>query len=102
MLFVSLLAVAAAVVSASPIESQAKPIHLSLKHVNTVKSVKNVVQHGQARINKVNGVAAISSGTVTNELVSYLAPVIIGGKTWQLIVDTGCKSLSPNAPLTLY
>lgn len=35
----------------------------------------------------------VSSGVVTNEDVSYVAPVVIGGKTWELIVDTGCKSM---------
>jgi hypothetical protein len=37
--------------------------------------------------------------------VSYVASVSIGGKTWELIVDTGCKSLlwyTQNALETLY
>jgi len=100
MLFVTLLAVAAAV-SASPVERQAKTAVLPLKHINNVTSIKNVVKRGAARINKINGVQTVStvsdasSGSVTNEDVTYVAPVSIGGTTWQLIVDTGCTSLSP-------
>lgn len=94
MFFVTLLAAAA--VSASPIEPQAKAAVLPLKHISNVSSVKNIVDKGHARISKVNGVTAVgatvevSSGSVTNEDVSYVAPVSIGGNTWQLIVDTGC------------
>jgi hypothetical protein len=96
MLLINLLAVAAAV-SASPVQ-QAKTAVLPLKHYSNVTSVKNIVNRGQLRINKVNGVHAVgpspdvSSGSVTNEDVSYTAPVSIGGSTWNLIVDTGCAS----------
>ncbi|KAE8444142.1 hypothetical protein EG329_000830 [Mollisiaceae sp. DMI_Dod_QoI] len=93
MFFITLLAIATAAVSASPVERRAKTTVLSLKHVSNVTSIKNVVNKGQARINKVNGFAAeVSSGSVTNEDVSYVAPVTIGGKTWQLIVDTGSSN----------
>jgi hypothetical protein len=104
MLFVALL-VAAAAVSASPIAPQAKTVALSLKHHSNVSSVKNIVHNGQARINKINGATAVadaSSGPVTNEDVSYVAPVSIGGATWQLIVDTGCMSLLEDALDMLY
>lgn len=96
MLFVPLLAAAAAVVSASPV--QPRTAALPLKHVSHVTSVKNIVNKGQARLSKANGVTPVSaasdasSGSVTNEDVSYIAPVSIGGQTYQLIVDTGCTS----------
>ncbi len=99
MFFVTVLAIAAAAVSASPVEPRAKTVVLPLKQVSTVTSVKNIVDKGQARIKAINGakasgpVADVSSGPVTNEDVSYVAAVSIGGNTWDLIVDTGCKSL---------
>jgi hypothetical protein len=108
MFFVALLAVAAAAVSASPVERQAKTVVLPLKHVSTVKSIKNIVEKGRARIDTINGVRAVgataeaSSGSVTNDDVSYVAPVSIGGTTWQLIVDTGCTSLLQDTFETLY
>ena len=97
--FASLALVAA--VSASPIiERQAKSAVLPLRHVNNAKSAKGLVASGKARINKINGVESqsvgphpdASSGSVTNEDVTYVAPVSIGGNTWDLIVDTGCMS----------
>ena len=98
MVFVALLAIAAAVVSASPVERQAKTVGLPLTHISTVTSIKNIVNKGQDRINEINGaVPQVSSGSVTNEDVTYVAPVSIGGKTYQLIVDTGCTSLLSNA-----
>jgi len=99
MFFVHLLTIvaAAATVSASPVKRQAKTAVLPLKHVSNVTSIKNIVVKGRARINKINGVTAahtseLSSGTVTNDDVSYLAPVDIGGTTYQLIVDTGSSN----------
>ncbi|KAF7947584.1 hypothetical protein EAE96_008668 [Botrytis aclada] len=99
MLFTSLLAFAgAAAVSASPI-AQVKSSVLPLSRNHNVTSIKNIVDKGQARLNKVNGIAttdkratAVSSGAVTNEDVSYVAPVVIGGATWSLIVDTGSSN----------
>jgi hypothetical protein len=111
MFFVTLIAIAASAVSASPVERRAQTAVLSLKHVSTVTSIKNIVNKGQARINTINGVQAVSdalevsSGSVTNEDVSYVAAVSIGGSTWQLIVDTGCTSLlqyAQDALETLY
>lgn len=105
LLSVTLLVLAAAGVPASPIAHQAKTTVLSLKHVSNVKSIKNIVAKGQARINQVNGVSAAtdaSSGSVTNEDQSYVAPVSIGGTTYQLIVDTGCMSLLHDTLETLY
>jgi len=103
MLFAAPLAIAAAVVSASPVERQANTAVLSLKHFSNFTSIKNIVDRGKARINKINGIQVISaspevsSGSVTNEDVSYVAPVSIGGNTWQLIVDTGCMLLLQDA-----
>ncbi|KUL89529.1 hypothetical protein ZTR_04286 [Talaromyces verruculosus] len=94
--FVTLLAASTAL--ASPIERQVKTAVLPLKHVSNFTSVKNLVSKGQARLHKVNGVAAIdavsavSSGPVTNEDVSYVAGVSIGGTTYDLIVDTGSSN----------
>lgn len=95
MLLIAVLAMAA-VVTASPVEPRAKSAVLPLKHVSHVTSIKNIVSKGQARIRKANGahavgVIAASSGPVTNEDVSYVAAVSIGGSSWDLIVDTGCE-----------
>ena len=101
MVLVALLAIAAAAVSASPVELKPRTATLPLTHYSNVTSIKNIVAKGQARINNVNGIAAVaspdasSSGSVTNEDVTYVAPVIIGGTTWSLIVDTGCMALLP-------
>ncbi|EEA29030.1 hypothetical protein TMatcc_002608 [Talaromyces marneffei ATCC 18224] len=91
--FTTLLAASAAF--ASPIERQAKTEVLPLKRVSNLTSMKNLVSKGQARLGKVNGVAAIearSSGPVTNEDVTYVAGVSIGGTTYDLIVDTGSSN----------
>ncbi|KAF7886473.1 hypothetical protein EAF00_010576 [Botryotinia globosa] len=99
MLFTSLLAFAgAAAVSASPV-AQVKSAVLPLSKNHNVTSIKNIVYKGQARLNKVNGIAtnakratAVSSGAVTNDDVSYVAPVVIGGNTYSLIIDTGSSN----------
>lgn len=94
------LAAAAAVVSALPTERQDKSTVLPLSHVNNVKSMKSLVEKGQARINGINKknavgpTAQVSSGSVTNEDVTYVAPVSVGGYTRSLIVDTGCMYIS--------
>lgn len=98
------LAAAAAMVSAAPATAPPAPaeemkpaVILSMKHAMNVTSIKNLVAKGQARLNKINGgadiVARDGSGTVINDISSYLAPMSIGGKTWDLIVDTGCMLL---------
>lgn len=98
------LAAAAAMVSAAPAAAPPAPaeemkpaVILSMKHAMNVTSIKNLVAKGQARLNKINGgadiVARDGSGTVINDISSYLAPMSIGGKTWDLIVDTGCMLL---------
>lgn len=99
MLFAGILSIAAVAVSAAPLENRAETIVLPLKKHSNVTSINNIVQKGHARINAINGeqsapaarAADASSGTVTNEDVSYIAPVSIGGKTYDLIVDTGCE-----------
>ncbi|KAL1864545.1 hypothetical protein Daus18300_007560 [Diaporthe australafricana] len=100
MLFVATLAVAAVAVSAAPLESRAETVVLPLKQHTNVSSIINIVQKGQARIDAINAdqsapatrAVAVSSGSVTNEDVSYVAPVVIGGKTYELIVDTGSSN----------
>ncbi|KAL7911456.1 putative aspartic protease [Trichoderma velutinum] len=97
MLFSSIAIVAAATAAlASPVKPSAKTTALPVKRVSNVKSLKSIVQKGQARINKINGVkdieARASSGPVTNEDVSYVASVTIGGRSWDLIVDTGSSN----------
>ena len=98
----SLAVAAAAAVSASPIEQRDSTVNLPLAKHSTVTSIQNIVARDQANIRKINSNSQDqvnpSSGTVTNEDVSYVAPVSIGGKTYQLIVDTGCKSLTQEIP----
>lgn len=91
MLVAALLATAAAAVSAAPVELGPKTTVLPLKYISNVTSIKSIVGRGHDRINKINGLQ-VSSASVTNEDVTYVAPVTIGGSTWQLIVDTGCMS----------
>ncbi|PTB44832.1 uncharacterized protein TrAFT101_000300 [Trichoderma asperellum] len=97
MLFSSLAVVAAATAAlASPVKPSGKTVALPVKRVSNVKSAKSLVQKGQARLNKVNGVKAVgkrdSSGSVTNDDVSYIAAVTIGDGTYNLIVDTGSSN----------
>jgi hypothetical protein len=93
----AVVAAAAAVVSASPIQPRDQPpTTLPVKQVYNLTSVKNLVTKGRSKIQKINGDKSegnrlVSSGSVTNEDVTYVAPVSIGGRTWDLIVDTGCK-----------
>lgn len=96
MLFNTLaIAAAASLVSASPVQPRAQPAALPLKQVVNVTSLKNLVARGQSKIRHINnekdGNLLVSSGSVTNEAVTYVAPVTIGSATWDLIVDTGCK-----------
>lgn len=93
---IALVAAAAAGISASPIQPRGETTTLVVKQIQHVTSVKNLVANGRDRLEHYNnkksdGNRLASSGTVTNEDVTYVAPVNIGGATWQLIVDTGCK-----------
>lgn len=98
MLFTSLAVVATATAAlASPVKPSGKTVTLPVKRVSNVKSAKSLVQKGHARLAKVNNVKTVgnidaSSGSITNEDVSYVANVQIGDGTYSLIVDTGCKS----------
>lgn len=95
---ISLILAAAAAVSAAPVEQRAADtIQVPVKQVNNVKSALGLVQAGQSRLNKINNGgsklrARQSSGTVTNEDVSYIASVSIGGSAYDLIVDTGSSN----------
>ena len=107
MFFRSRIAIAAvavaAAVSAVPVESQAKSAILPLTRVSNINSsIKNLIGRGQSRINAINGVHTrphpdVITDPATNEDVFYVAPIKIGGTTWNLIVDTGCKSLIQDA-----
>lgn len=95
---VSMLA-AATLTMASPVEPRAKTIALPLRKVQTVTSAKNLVARGQSKLRQVNGDKLVgnidaSSGPATNEDVTYVASVTVGGVAYSLIVDTGCKCLS--------
>ncbi|KAF9778099.1 hypothetical protein IL306_004262 [Fusarium sp. DS 682] len=88
------LSAAAAAVSA---QSDNKIATLSLKHVERVSSLKNIVEKGKARMRNVNNknkesIAATNSGAITNEDITYVAPIVIGGQTWDLIIDTGSSN----------
>jgi hypothetical protein len=106
--FTSLFTVAtlAAAAVAAPLEQRAQPAVLPLTHINTATSASNIVANGKSKISQINSDSSVSkgntlasSGSITNEDVSYVAPVSIGGKTYELIVDTGCKTPQP---LTLW
>ena len=93
-----IIAAAAVAVQASPVERRDATIALPVTKHSHVTSVSNIVARGKAVINKINSGSSLgkvdaSSGPVTNEDVSYVAAIDIGGKTWSLIVDTGCMFL---------
>ena len=93
-----LIVAAAAAVSASPIAPRDATLVLPVTKHSKVTSISNIVARGQAVIDKINGGtstgnADASSGGVTNEDVSYVAAVVIGGSSRSLIVDTGCTLL---------
>lgn len=94
---VSLAIVAtAAAVSASPIAPRDQTVVLPVSKHAKVTSMSNIVSKGQAFLDKVNGNTNVvgnidaSSGPATNDDVSYVASVSIGGRAQSLIVDTGC------------
>lgn len=91
---VSMLA-AATVTLASPVEPRAKTAVLPLRKVNTATSAKSIVARDQAKLRQINGRKLVgnvdASGPATNEVVSYVASVTVGGVAYSLIVDTGCK-----------
>lgn len=97
MFFVTLLAAVTAV-SASPVERRTQQSVVPISHSSNFTNFRNIVNKGRQRLTAVNGASfrvgatvQASSGSITNEDVSYVAPVVIGGRTSQLIVDTGCE-----------
>ncbi|KAF5645183.1 hypothetical protein F25303_5692 [Fusarium sp. NRRL 25303] len=90
------LVAAATAASAPPHKPHAKTATLPLKHVFQVTSIKSMIQQGQNRLRHVNNPAisrtSLQAGSITNQVVTYVAPVIIGGRTWDLIVDTGSSN----------
>lgn len=98
MLYTSLVLAAAGVaVSAAPLEQlQARTATLNLNYHSNITSAKSLIEKGQERLKHINnektaGNSLASSGSITNEDVTYVAPVSIGGYSYSLIVDTGCK-----------
>lgn len=73
-----------------------------LKASNNIKSVGRLVQSGKHRLKRFNKAyhGVPDSSPVTNEEVSYLANMTIGGETYSLIVDTGCKLTRSDMSLT--
>lgn len=88
---------AAAVVAAVPAPAASpKVISVPLTLIKNVESTSGLLAAGERRLAKFNNrVGSLkprqSSGAVTNEDVSYVAEVNIGGTGYTLIVDTGCK-----------
>lgn len=94
--FLASLAVAAAARVASAAHVSA-PITVSLTRVSNVKSAKSLVDAGNARLRNFNNAGGdedvtTESEPITNEILSYVANVTIGGGIHSLKVDTGCKS----------
>ncbi|CAK7238280.1 hypothetical protein SEUCBS140593_010506 [Sporothrix eucalyptigena] len=86
----------AAAAAATPVTPQARQVAMPVKRKANFTSIKNIVDKGHARISAINkgsNAKRQSSGTVTNEDVTYVAPVTVGGATWDLIVDTGSSNL---------
>ena len=89
---------AAAIVSAGPAELHARSAALPLARVSNVQSIRNLVRRDQSRIAAANRVRSAATPMVisvpaTNQDVFYTVPISIGGTTWTLLVDTGCKLL---------
>ncbi|CZT11957.1 related to rhizopuspepsin-2 precursor [Rhynchosporium agropyri] len=92
MFFNNLLVVATVIslVSASPIEHHdtKRPIVVPMRRITNVSSVS-----GKDRLAARRGLTTLgsraSSGALQNWDIQYVAPVEIGGKIWQLNVDTG-------------
>ncbi|TVY37835.1 Polyporopepsin [Lachnellula subtilissima] len=99
-MFFAALLTAAVAVSASPVQRQTKTAVLPLKHVSNVTSIKNIVSKGQARMNHINGIQTVGaspdagSGSVTNEDVSYVAPVSIGASNTWCGAQSSCEKTS--------
>lgn len=87
---------AASFVLASPFEAASQPITLPLRQIHNIKSAKDLVTRGEARLGFINNQqstsadAGVGSAPAVNELVSYVARVDVGGQSYDIIVDTGC------------
>nr|GAT55366.1 aspartic protease [Mycena chlorophos] len=76
-------------------------VKAGLKKVSTVTDVKNIVAHDAARLNGYfkqpslearKSKNAADSGSVINEIFSYIAETKVGSQTFNLIVDTGSSN----------
>jgi hypothetical protein len=82
-------------VFATPVE-RASFVTVPLKKVGSA-TAKALVENDLRRLANINSRRKLSSdetgsGSITNVLVSYLAPVEVGGQTYGLIVDTGSSN----------
>lgn len=86
---------------ASALSVDKKTIQLPLKKVSTVTNARNIVARDAARLaqykQKVSGSSNVEerqtgSAPVINEVFTYLAPVVVGDQTFDLIVDTGSSN----------
>jgi hypothetical protein len=81
---------------ATPIERESF-VTVPLKKVGSA-SAKALVSKDLRRLDNINAGGrkasplASGSGTVENDLVSYIAPVKVGSQTFDLIVDTGSSN----------
>ncbi|KAF7293284.1 Aspartic protease [Mycena chlorophos] len=92
--------VAAVIGLASSLSIDARaPVHASVKKISTVTDSKNIVAHDAARLNgyfKKNSkpleARQTGSSSAINEIFSYIAEVVVGSQTFDLIVDTGSSN----------
>ncbi|KAI6716758.1 hypothetical protein JHW43_000710 [Diplocarpon mali] len=85
------LAAAFAVVSARPPKMADYGSAIPLTRIMKVDSMKRIVAKGKARLdtfNTISGMRMFLSGQITNDHISYVAPVLIAGHVRQLLVDT--------------
>jgi len=90
-LALSLSFVAGLIVATSALPSTSSFVRIPLAHKNDATHIKNIVASDLARY-QTAAAAAIGSGSATNEIVSYYAPIKVGSQTFQLIVDTGSSN----------
>jgi hypothetical protein len=81
---------------ATPIERESF-VTVPIKKVGAVASAKELVSKDLRRLDNINSgrkasPEATGSGTITNEVVTYIAPVTVGTQTFDLIVDTGSSN----------
>ncbi|KAJ7478004.1 putative cathepsin E [Mycena galericulata] len=82
--------------SALSVEERAAPlIKAPLKKISTVTNAANIVARDNARLNhyfKKKAVDERQTAPVINEVFSYIAEVVVGSQTFDLIVDTGSSN----------